>query len=184
MKSFTKSLLLVAALGVGLVTAGSILAHGLGGPGFGYMGGPGMMHNGVGGPGMMRNGPHGGYGPMGLGMMHGNPQGGSGPMAQWGANLEERLSALKSEIGITADQEAAWSKFADAVKAQVALAQGMHDLMWSQRGAGPGAAQNGLHQQMWQQRQQLSNAANELLGLLNPEQQQKARTLIGLGHFS
>jgi len=100
------------AIAAGLATAFVAVAHpGFGyGPGSGY--GPGMM--GRGGPGMMM----GGGGP---GMMGGGP----GMMMGWGHGRmfasndtdiakfqQDRLGELKSQLGITAEQQPAWDAFA------------------------------------------------------------------------
>jgi len=90
----------------------------------GYGGG----HHGGYGPGMgYGGGPRGGYGP---GMMGGGPRGGYGPGAAYGAGptdrAEARLSFLKNELKITADQEAAWDAYAKQVKTRAETMQAFH----------------------------------------------------------
>lgn len=102
------------------------------GPGAGAWGGgpmgPGMMGYGGGyGPGMMGygGGPRGGYGPgmMGYG-------GGYGPGAAAGTgpveHMDARLSFLKDQLKITADQQAAWDAYATQAKAQATTMQAFH----------------------------------------------------------
>ena len=79
------------------------------------------------GPGMMGygGGPRGGYGPgmMGYG-------GGYGPGAAAGTgpveHMDARLSFLKDQLKITADQQAAWDAYATQAKAQAATMQAFH----------------------------------------------------------
>ena len=102
MKRTTKIALAVGtALSLGLGAA-AVSAHP---DGMGWGNGFGMGY-----------GMHGGYG-MGPGAgMHG---GGMGPQGMFNANpgaAEDRLAALKSELGITAGQETAWQTFVTAVR--------------------------------------------------------------------
>lgn len=187
MKTITKTLVLVTGLGVGLAATGVLLAHGPSG----YMGGPGMMNGGYGYPGMMQQG-YGNGTPMGPGMMGrpgmmGGPgmmQGGTmgpGMMGQWGTNPAEKLSAAKTELGITPDQEAAWDNYATALQAHIALGQASHQAMWAQRGGMQGPSGNNFHQAMWESRQKLSGALQGLRSALSPAQQQRAQSLLGPG---
>ncbi|OGT80983.1 MAG: hypothetical protein A3H91_05510 [Gammaproteobacteria bacterium RIFCSPLOWO2_02_FULL_61_13] len=106
-----------AALSLGLAAA-AVSAHGFG-YGGGWGGGWGGGHMGGYGAGYgMGPGHMGGYGPgygMGPGMMGGyGPGYGMGPQAMFNGNsgtTEERLAGLKSELGITANQESAWQAF-------------------------------------------------------------------------
>jgi len=115
MKRTTKIALAVgAALSLGLA-AGQLTAHpadeGWGGNGPGY----GMHGYGMHGYGMHGYGMHGyGRGP-GSGMGYGMPGYGMGYGAYPGG-AEERLAGLKSELGITAEQEPAWQAFVESVK--------------------------------------------------------------------
>lgn len=92
---------------------------GPGGPG---MGAPGMMG---GGPGMDGRGMMGG-GPGGHMMhrhhdgrdgMHGHGMGGPGGRGAIWERIDGRLAFLRTELRITDQQNAAWNKFADALKA-------------------------------------------------------------------
>jgi hypothetical protein len=61
-------------------------------------------------------GPHGmGPGMMGMGAGHG-PMGGNGPMGGHATDPATHLAALKTELAITAQQEAAWDAYAKAVE--------------------------------------------------------------------
>jgi Spy/CpxP family protein refolding chaperone len=124
MKRSTRIIASAVALGA-LTVAGVSLAHPPGyGPGSGYGMGYGM-------------GPGAGPG-MGWGM---GPGGGWMAGTDGGALVAGRLTALKSELKITADQEAAWSAFAEQAQQQVAAMQALRDQMHSQMlngQAGPG----------------------------------------------
>ena len=100
--------LVVGALAAATVFAGgwavaqSVALDGFGPP---FMRGKG--HDGM-GPGMMKGMRHGMMKGMGPGMMHGD----SGQTSADPA----RIDALKAELAITAAQEPAWAKYADAVQ--------------------------------------------------------------------
>mgnify|MGYP002712981441 CR=1 FL=1 len=159
----------------------------------GMMGGPDMMNGGYGNPNMMQQG-YGNQNPMGPGMM-GRPgmmrgpgmmQGGTmgpGMMGQWGINPAEKLSAVKADLAITNDQQAAWDNYAAAVQAHIALGQASHQAMWTPQGGVTGPARNNLHQAMWESRQKVNNALQNLRAVLSPAQQQKAQSLLGPNCF-
>ncbi|MBE0619015.1 MAG: Spy/CpxP family protein refolding chaperone [Burkholderiales bacterium] len=161
------------------------------GNGAGYGMGPGMM-GGNGGPGYAAGpGYSMGYG-MGPGMMYGNGTGygmghgmmggygvgyGMGPQAMLGGcagNADEGLAALKSELGITAKQDAAWQTFVDNAKKQGENRQAWFEKMQEARGAG--SAPEMLAQQTeWMKQRQTEMAANaaalkSLYATLTPEQ--------------
>ncbi len=164
-------------IGVGTVltlglAAAVVSAHPYGyGPGWG-MGqrmGPGMAYGS--GTGMERGmGPmeHGsmGHGPMGQGM---GPRGYANPAAA----AEGRLSAMKSELKITAAQESAWKTFADQAKQQ---AEAMQALMTGAPGSAQATAPERIdqHNQVMKKRQeqmeQGTAAFKELYAVLSPEQ--------------
>lgn len=204
MKTITKTLVLVTGLGVGLALTGSLLAHGPGGfmggpgggygnqqmqPGYGnpgYMGGPGMMHGRGMNPSMMQ-----GRG-MGPGMMHGNGMGpgmmqgkgiGPGMTGPMGANQVQHLEQIKATLGITADQEAAWTTYAEALQTHMAQGQATHQAMMSPQSAGNFEARNEMHKAMWESRQKVSEALQALRTALTPEQQQRALGAFGQGCF-
>ena len=162
MKCIAKIAVVGAALALGLGAA-SVSAQ----P-FGYGMGPGMMGGYGPGYGMGWSGARmGGYGP-GYGM---------GPQAMFSANAdstEESLAALKSELGITADQATAWQAFADNAKKQNANRQAWFAQMQENRSAGSVQEQRAL-QAEWMQQRQAEAAANaaaldKLYAALTPEQ--------------
>ncbi len=189
----TRKILVGIAAAAGLAAATAAVyadppgGFGPGGWGGGYMG-AGMMHQGGGyGPGMMGyGGPRGGYGP---GMMgYGGPRGGYGPGAAAGApcegfgpgaaaggpaaRMDQRLSFLRNELKITADQESAWNAYAAQAKAQV-------DTMVAFHAQPPSAAQSPTEridqhaERMNLRAKQLtamSAAVKDLYAVLTPEQ--------------
>lgn len=163
------------------------------GYGYGNHMGPGMMNRGYGNPNMMQQG-FGNQNPMGPGMMGrpgmmGGPgmmQGGAmgpGMMGQSGTNLAEKLSAVKADLALTEDQEAAWDNYAAAVQAHIAQGQASHQAMWTPQGGATGPTRNNLHQAMWESRQKVSDALQNLRSVLSPAQQQKALSLLGPNCF-
>ncbi len=110
---------IAVAIAAGLATAFVAVAH----PGFGY--GPGSGY----GPGMMGRG--------GPGMMMG---GGPGMMMGWGHGRmfasnatdiarfqQEQLGELKSQLGITAEQQPAWDAFAARAADQAKTMQALRN---------------------------------------------------------
>lgn len=133
----------------------------------------------------------GGFGPGGGKPCWGGPGGGGGPGAMRGmgggpgwmmadpAYTEQALTEQKTQLGITADQEAAWNAYQEAVKAQSGL-RASHRQMWL---AGPVTAEQrfNMRQQGLEQMQKLNQASRDLYGALTPEQQSRADTLLGFG---
>ena len=154
--------------------------YGPGANGCGY--GPGMM--GGYGPGMMGGygpGMMGGYGPgmrggHGPGMMGGFGPGMMGPDYQ--ANAEGRLDNFKSYLGITAEQDGAWQKFAAKSKEQWESMRAGHEAMYSAmhdpKLTAPERA--ALRSQMMIQRagsmEAMSTALKDLYAALTPEQRE------------
>lgn len=180
MKRVTKIAIAVGtALSLGLAAA-AVSAHPYGyGPGWG--GGPmGGYGQGYGmGPGMM-----GGYGPgygMGPGMQGGYGAGpgmmyGYGPgygMHAWG-NPDERLAALKSELGITDKQDGAWQAFAKNAKQQQEKRLAWFAKMQEARSAGSAPELLAQQAEFMKQRQAdmeaNAKALKELYAALTPEQ--------------
>jgi hypothetical protein len=161
MKQTSKQLIAIATASVLVIgTAGAVFAHGYGsggGPGWGghhsMMGGPTGMHGPFGGPGRM---------------------GGGFPMAAGAKDLDQ----LKASLGITADQEAAWTAYADAVAGKAAL-QNTH--RESRFGGGPITADQRLEfrQQGAAQMQKLVDATRDLHAVLTPAQKAGAGNLLG-----
>ncbi len=111
----TKTLVIVALAAATVFAGGWAVAQSVAPDGFGppFMRGKG--HDGM-GPGMMKGMRHG-MGPgmmkrMGPGMMHGDP----------GQTFADpaRIDALKAELAITAAQEPAWTKYAEALQVSAA----------------------------------------------------------------
>lgn len=107
---------IAVAITAGLVTAVVAVAHpGFGGYGPGY--GPGMMG---GGPGMMGGGPG-----MMMGWGHGRMF--AGKDTDIARFQQERLGELKSQLGITAEQQPAWDAFAARAAEQAKVMQALRN---------------------------------------------------------
>jgi len=153
MKQTTKRFLTLAAASALVLAAATGASAGGGfGPGWGghrgMMGGPGGMHAGLGGPGWM---------------MGGDPV----------AVTDQQLSQLKTNLGITPEQEDAWNGYAEAVKGQAGLMAAHHAAMAGSTAVTPEQRQS-LHQQGWTQMQAVVDATQNLYAVLTPEQQAKA----------
>ena len=122
-------------------------------------GGPGMM--GRGGPGMM-----GGHGYMGRGGY--GPGAGAGPAA----NADARLSFLKGELKITADQETAWDAYATQVKQQAGAMQALHTQAATAGQTAPDryAQRAEFAKQRAAHMEAMSAAVKDLYAVLTPEQ--------------
>lgn len=148
--------------------------------GSGY--GPPFMHGGPGGgwgPGMM-----GGNGPgmMGPGMMgHGGMRGGPGLALAEPAQLD----ALKKDIGITAAQEPAWTKYTKTLQDAAASMKSGWDSAADKSPQDRYAFATKMREQAQKNRDAVMAAAKELLGGLTDAQKSKAQeSLPGLafGH--
>ena len=181
MKRATKIVIAAgAALSLGLAAAAvSAQPYGYGGGhmGGGYGAGPGYGM----GAGMM-GGAGPGYG-MGPGMMGGYASGnamhgyGMGPQAMFNAdsgNADGGLAALKAELGITANQDAAWQAFAKNAAQQNENRQAWFAKMHEARGAGSAPELLAQQTELMKQRQaeMAANAAalKDLYAALTPEQ--------------
>ena len=122
---------------------------------------------------------------MGSGMGQG-PGGGAGPGMMGGTwNTAGYLDSLKTELGITSNQEAAWKEYADTVSVVQTQMQGMHQTMFDAMGTASWQERRDMMNQMIQARQTafdaVHQAAEKLTPSLDPSQQAKARkTLPGL----
>ncbi|MGB5082956.1 MAG: Spy/CpxP family protein refolding chaperone [Burkholderiales bacterium] len=171
MKRTTKIALAVGtALSLGLGVA-AVNAHpdGWGG---GYGAGPGYgMGYGMHGYGMHGYGP--GQGPQGMGPgMHGY---GMGPQGTFDAgSAEERLAGLKTELGITAEQETAWQAFVKSAKQRDESRQAWFAKMREARAAGSLPERLAQRDEMFKQhqaeRQATTSALKDLYAALTPEQ--------------
>ena len=138
--------------------------------------GPGRM-----GPGMMQHMSQG----MGPGMGHGMMHGGAGPMQFDPA----RLDTLKTELGITPAQEAAWSTYAktveDAATTMKTTREGVDpDAVSKMTPADRFAFVTKIRAQAQKQFETVRTAATELLATLDDAQKAKARDILpGLASF-
>lgn len=174
MKS-THTIVAVALAALSFAAATAVFAHNPPGMGMGMQQGmgPGMM-----GPGMMGMGP--GMGPMAG--MHG-PAGHRGRMAGGDpvANMDAHLGALKSELKITATQDAAWQAFIGKAKAQ---AQTMQALRSKAQEPGVSAPER-MAQRTEFMKLRLANmeamngAVKDLYAVLSPEQKALADQHMG-----
>jgi hypothetical protein len=124
---------------------------------------------------MMGGGP--GRGP---GMLGGGP----GMMGGFG-NTASYLASLKVELGISANQEAAWKNYADTVSGVQTQMQGLHQTMFDAMGTATWEERRDIMNRTFQARQQafdtVHEAASKLMTVLTPSQQTKAqRSLPGL----
>lgn len=135
-------------------------------------------------------------GPMGGGMSHG-----MGPAAMPGGPghvaIPARIEALKTELGITSAQEAAWKKYADALQEASAAMQATresmdHDALRRMSPSDRHAFATTMHEQRQEQLETVGKAANELLATLDDSQKAKAADILpglsggghGMGHGS
>ncbi|MEW7988487.1 MAG: Spy/CpxP family protein refolding chaperone [Candidatus Thiodiazotropha sp.] len=166
MKQSSKHILTLVGATALIAGVGSIaFAQGYG-PGYGP--GWGGHHGMMGGPGG------------GRGMMMGGPGGGNGMMmgGYTAGFADQQLADLKTTLGITTDQEAAWNRYADAVKARTDLMQSHRQQMFTSRPFNPDQRLN-FHQQGMEQLQQVSVARRELFDVLTPQQRVTADTYTG-----
>ena len=158
MKQTTKRFLGIAAASALIIgaTTGAFARGGFG-PGWGghhgMMGGPGGRHGPFGGPGWM---------------LSGDPV----------AYADQQLTELQTTLGITPEQQDAWSAYADAAKAKAGLMAAHHQVMFGGGTVTP-EQRFSFHQQGFEQMQQLNAAAQELYATLTPEQRAKSGGLIG-----
>jgi hypothetical protein len=157
------------AIAAGLATAFVAVAQPGYGPGMMGPGGPGMMMGG--GPGMMM-----GQGP-GPGMMMG---GGHGRMmasnaADMSQFQQNRLGQLKTQLGITAEQQPAWDAFAAKAAEQAKAMQALRQ-----------DSGTGTMPERMQQRQKAMGAMTEsfskLYEALTPKQREVFDQSYGPGH--
>jgi len=117
----------------------------------------------------------------GMGMMHGGMAGG-GAGVMSGQNLDQ----LKTQLGITSQQEPAWLAFASKATEQAGLMQATHAQRHQEANA-PTAVPDRMAQRIGSMTQHLEgmkavNAAlNDLYAVLTPEQRKIADTRFGHG---
>ena len=152
--------------------------HGQMGPGMHGQMGPDMR-------GQMGSGMHGQMGPGMRGQMGSSMYGAQG-LAQFDP---ARIAALKTEFGISAAQEPAWTKYAKALQDAVATVattrEGINpDTVSKMSPQDRFAFVTKIREQRQQQFETVQSAANELLATLDDAQKIKARdTLPGLASF-
>ena len=137
--------------------------------------GPGMMQGEM-GPGMMQ----GGMGPGMMGMCHAMM--GQGDLK---AMVEGRLAYVKTALGITDDEAAAWKAYEDASRANVQNMQSAHQAMMTAMQSGSATERMQSHITMMQARldalKALRPVTEALYKALTSEQQKKADALLGMG---
>jgi hypothetical protein len=185
-----RKVLIISGVAAAAVLAGGwALAQTAGqGPGFGP---PFMQGHGGKGPGMMQHMMQhkGGMGPgmMGKGMMqHEGGAMGPGMMQQGSAGHTPfdpaRLATLKTELGITATQEPAWTRYTKAVEdAATAMASRTEIDPETIRNMSPAdrfAFVSKIRERAQIQFTAVQTAANELLAVLDETQKAKARTIL------
>ena len=122
---------------------------------------------------------HGGMRGPGMGMMHGA----HGGAMQHGMSIEERLTALKSELGITPAQETAWAQYAKTLQDTAAAAKTTHE------GVDPNAVSKmspsdryafvtKMREQRQKQFEPVKTAADALVTVLDDGQKAKARDIL------
>ena len=142
----------------------------------GYGPGPGWgMHGGGYGPGY-------GMGPGGRGM-HGYGMGPQGMFGGYPGAAEERLEGLKSELGISAQQETAWQTFVKSIKKRDENREAWFAKMRESRDAGSLPERLALRDEMFKQRdaerQATTSALKDLYAALTPEQKGIADQRLG-----
>jgi hypothetical protein len=186
----SKALLIAGIAAASVLVGGLALAQSSGqgpggfGPPFmrgeGWGMGPYGQGRGMGmGPGMMHRWGRG----MGPGMMQGGPgYGGPG----WAFGGSAWIDGLKSELGITAAQEPAWTKYVKAVQDAATEARTTRDAVDPDALSKMSpqerfAYMTKLREQRWKQREGVLAAATELLAVLDDKQKATAEeTLPGL----
>lgn len=164
-----KALLIGGIAAAGILAGGWALAQSAGHGGFG----PGMMGMG----GRMGPGMHGQMGPGMRGEMGPGMRGGPGVMQFDPA----RIDTLKTELGITAAQEPAWTKYTkalqDAAATMKTTREGIDsDAIGKLSREDRFAFVTKIREQGQKQFEIVQTAANELLATLNDTQKAKAQT--------
>lgn len=123
-----------------------------------------------------------GMGP-GMGGYHGM-MGGPGMMGMGGsvAATTERLTEVKSTLGITHAQEKAWNAYQQAVINQSALMNAHRETMMSGGVPPAGDQRLAMHQQGSQTMQQAAQASQELYRVLTPQQKARADNRLMFRH--
>ena len=114
-------------------------------------------------------------------MAQGMMERGMGNMA---AMAEGRLAYLRSALGITPQQEQAWTSYADAVKARISAMQDMRQSMMDTMQKGNAMARMDARiagmEAMLEAMKAVKPATEKLYGLLSDKQKEVADQLIGM----
>jgi hypothetical protein len=161
--------LVIGAIAVGVLLAGGWALAQSAGPTRGF--GPPFMH-GPGGMGHGRMERMGGHGP---GMMHGQPRAAFPDPAQ--------LETLKAELGITAVQETAWSKYARALEDAAGAMRRTRETVDPSTVSGMTPSErfafvSKIREQGQKQFEAVRTAANELVAVLDDTQKAKAGDIL------
>jgi recombinational DNA repair ATPase RecF len=101
------------------------------------------------------------------------------------AMVEGRLAYVKTALGITDDEAAAWKAYEEASRANVQSMKSAHQAMMSAMQSGSAIDRMQSHISMMQARldalKALQPAAEALYKALTSEQQKKADALLGMG---
>jgi hypothetical protein len=118
---------------------------------------------------------------MGMGPMGGR---GFGPASNPESNADARLAYLKSELKITADQEAAWNAYGSAVKQQAAQMQAFRTAMFNAQTPQDRMTLHGEHAKQRAGRfEALDKSLRDLYGVLTDEQKASADLHLGRMRF-
>jgi len=190
MKALVKTTVLAFALGIAVPASSFAHAH----PMMGMMGGNcpmmGMMGPAMMGQGMMDQGTMD-QGTMGQGTMSQGTmsQGAMGQgMMDWHPDMAAvaigHLAYLEAELGISESQQAAWDRYADAVKERTAAMQDMPQAMMAAMGDGTMVERLDAHidamEAALEALKAVRPAVDELYAALNDEQKKKADLLIAM----
>jgi hypothetical protein len=188
-KDMKKKTLAIGAIAVAAVVAGGWAVAQTIGPPSGS--GPPFMHGKGHGPGMMGHGPGmmkgmGGHGPgMTMGGHGPGTMKGMGPMTLGQGAFADpaQIDWLKGELGITAAQETAWSKYANAIQDGAAAMKTARENVdpGAVRAMGPSerfAFVSRMREQGQRAFEAVRTAADELLAVLDDAQKAKANTIL------
>ena len=99
--------------------------------------------------------------------------------------VEGRLAYVKTVLGITGDEAAAWKAYEDAARADVQSMQASHQAIMTTMQSGSAIDRMRTHITVMQLRldamKALQPATEALYKALTPEQQKKADSLLGMG---
>jgi hypothetical protein len=114
-------------------------------------------------------------------MMGSGPGHGPGMMGGFG-DTESYLASLKSELAISANQEAAWKDYAGAVSGAHARMEGHHQSMFDAMGTATWRERRNMMNRMFETRKEAFDSVHEaavhLMTVLTPAQQTKAQGIL------